>query len=100
MTISNFYSKLLQVGSTTISTLNKQMYKVFSIISATISLLIPAVFPRLGAVVRYTFTVDFRDRLIGLYKERIAEVNLRDRMQKLNKLRTALVNKINNKVSK
>jgi hypothetical protein len=76
------------------------MYKVFSIISATIASLIPAVFPRLGAVIRYTFTVDFRDRLIGLYKERIAEVNLRDRMQKLNKLRTALANKINNKVSK
>ena len=76
------------------------MYKVFSIISATISSLIPAVFPRLGAVIRYTFTADFKDRLIGLYKERIAEVNLRDRMQKINKLRTALVNKINNKVSK
>jgi hypothetical protein len=58
------------------------------------------VFPRLGAVIRYTFTVDFRDRLIGLYKERLAEVNLRDRLQKLYKLRTALLNKINNKVSK
>ena len=76
------------------------MYKVFSIISATISSLIVAVFPRLGAVIRYTFTADFRDRLIGLYKERLAEANLRDRLQKLNKIRTALVNKINNKVSK
>ena len=81
------------VASTTISTLNKQMYKVFSLISATISSLIPAVFPRLGAVIRYTFTADFKDRLIELYKERIVDVNLRDRMQSLYKLRDALANK-------
>jgi len=76
------------------------MYKVFSVISATISTLLAAVFPVLGAVVRYTFRADFRDRLIGLYKERVALANLRDRLQKLYKLRTALVNQINNKVSK
>jgi hypothetical protein len=76
------------------------MYKVFSIISATIASLIPAVFPRLGAAIRYTFTVDFRDRLIDVYKERIALINLRDRLQKVYKLRDVLVNTINNKVSK
>ena len=50
-------------------------------------------YPRLGAVIRYTFTADFRDRLIGLYKERIAEADLRSRLQKLNKIRNALANK-------
>jgi hypothetical protein len=69
------------------------MYKVFSLISATISSLIPAVFPRLGAVIRYTFTADFKDRLIGLYKERIAKADFRERLQKLYKLRNALANK-------
>jgi hypothetical protein len=76
------------------------MYKVFSVISATISTLLTAVFPRLGAVVRYTFTVDFRDRLIALYKERVAEVNVRDRLQKLYKLRNILANSKNDKASK
>jgi hypothetical protein len=51
-------------------------------------------------VIRYTFTVDFRDRLIGLYKERLAEVNLRDRLQKLYKLRNVIANTTNKKVSK
>jgi hypothetical protein len=44
-------------------------------------------------VVRYTFTADFKDRLIELYKERIVEIDLRDRLQKLYKLRNALANK-------
>jgi hypothetical protein len=69
------------------------MYKVFSVISDTISSLVSAVVPRLGAVIRYTFTADFKDRLIELYKERIVDVNLRDRMQSLYKLRDALANK-------
>ena len=76
------------------------MYKVFSIISATISTLIPAVFPRLGAVVRYTFTADFRNTVIQVFKERLIELNPRKRIQNLVKLRDILVDSINNKVSK
>jgi anaerobic C4-dicarboxylate transporter len=92
--------KLFAVVSNTTSTLNKALYSFLTVISVTIPSLLAALFPRLGAVIRYTFTADFKDRLIELYKERIVDVNLRDRMKKLNKIRTALANKINNKVSK
>ena len=76
------------------------MYKVFSVISATISSLIPAVFPRLGAVIRYTFTADFKDRLIDVYKDRVTEIDFKKRMQKLYKLRDVLANKRQDKAQK
>jgi anaerobic C4-dicarboxylate transporter len=85
--------KLFAVVSTSTSTLNKALYSLLTVISVTIPSLLAAVFPRLGAVVRYTFTADFRDRLIGLYKERLTKVDLRNRIQKLYKLRNALANK-------
>jgi len=85
--------KLFAVISTSTTTLNKALYSLLTVISVTIPSLLAAVFPRLGAVIRYTFTVDFRDRLAQLYKERIVDVNLRDRLQKLYKLRNALANK-------
>jgi anaerobic C4-dicarboxylate transporter len=85
--------KLFAVVSTSTSTLNKALYSLLTVISVTIPSLLAAVFPRLGAVIRYTFTADFRDRLVELYKERIVDVNFRDRLQKLYKLRNALANK-------
>jgi hypothetical protein len=63
-------AKILSVVSTATTTLNKQMYVVFSIISATIASVIVAVFERLGAVTRYTFIIDMKDRLAKASKYR------------------------------
>jgi hypothetical protein len=60
----------MYVISVTIPSLTKQMYKVLSVISATIATLLKNVFPALGAVARYTFRINIRDRLINLFKVR------------------------------
>jgi len=62
--------KIMTVLSTTISTLNKQMSRVLSVISATISSLLAVLFPRLGSVVRFTFVADLKDRTNKLFKVR------------------------------
>jgi hypothetical protein len=76
------------------------MYRTFTLVSATIVTLVAAYFNRLGAVVRYTFTVDFRDRVTELYKERLSVVQFKDRLVDLYKQRTVLANTSNKKVSK
>ena len=92
--------KIFSITSHATVTLNKQIGMVFSVISATIATLVYAVFPRLGAIVRYTFTADFRDRVTELYKERLSVVQFRDRLIALYKQRSVLANTSNKKVSK
>jgi hypothetical protein len=70
------------------------------VISATIATLVREFFPKLGAVIRYTFTVDFRDRVTELYKERLSVVQFKDRLVDLYKQRSVLANTSNKKVSK
>jgi hypothetical protein len=69
-------------------------------ISATIATIVYEFFPKLGAMVRYTFTVDFRDRVTELYKERLSVVQFKDRLVDLYKQRNVLANTSNKKVSK
>jgi hypothetical protein len=92
--------KLFAVVSNVTPTLNKALYRVLTVISVTISSLLAAVFYRLGAVVRYTFTADTRDRLTKLYKERVEVINLKERLQMVYKVRTELANKRQKKAEK
>jgi len=68
--INNLFGKTILIASNTIVQINKAISVTFNVISVTIVSILSSVFQRLGAVVRYTFTADFRSRLIGLYKIR------------------------------
>ena len=86
--------------STTTASIFKQISVTLAVISATIATLVREFFPKLGAVIRYTFTVDFRDRVTELYKERLSVVQFKERLVDLYKQRNVLANTSNKKVSK
>jgi hypothetical protein len=67
--------KYLTVVSTNTTTLIRSINVTLKAFSATISTLVFAVFPKLGAVIRYTFTADMRDNLIQLFKQRNVRAN-------------------------
>ena len=67
--------KYLTVISTNTTTLIRSISVTLKAFSATITTLIFAVFPKLGAVVRYTFTADMRNDLIQLFKQRNVRAN-------------------------
>lgn len=67
--------KYFTVISTSTTTLIRSISVTFTVISATIATLLSAVFPKLGAVIRYTFTADMRDNLIQLFKQRNVRAN-------------------------
>lgn len=75
VSIAHILAKTLAVLSTTTIAINKKMSIIFSVISATITTLILAFLPKLGAVVRYTFTANMRDSLIQLFKQRNVRAN-------------------------
>ena len=91
VTINLLRNKVLTVSSQTIFTINKQIGKIFSVISVTISSIPSSLFPRLGAVVRFTFVADVRDRSSKLFKSRLVE-KVTDRAVKLFKIRNLFSN--------
>jgi hypothetical protein len=77
VSIVHLLNKLLSVVSTNTTTLQKSIYTVLSVISNSIVSLLVALFPKLGAVVRYTFIINTKDRLIKLFKIRSLLANKR-----------------------
>jgi hypothetical protein len=98
--ISKAIAKIMAIISNVTLTIKRYISIALSVISATITTLLAVLYPIIGAVSRYTFVADFKDRLIEIYKERNAVVNLRDRMQNLYKLRNVLANKRQQKADK
>ena len=100
VSLGKFYSKLFFIVSNTTTGLFKQMYATFNIISATIASLTAAVFPVLGAVVRYTFIADFKERVTSLYKSRVELADSRKRSKADYKNRNVIINPGNKKEEK
>jgi hypothetical protein len=75
------------------------MYATFSIISATISSLLAFVIPLAGAVARYTYIANFRERVESLFKSRTEEADTRNLSTSSNKSRTVTINPGNTKVT-
>lgn len=98
--ISKAIAKIMAIISNVTLTINKYISIALSVISATIASILAIVFPVLGAVVRYTFIADTRDRLTKLYKDRVEIIDFKNRLQKLYKVRTEIANKRQDKAQK
>lgn len=100
LVIGKAIAKIMAIISTVTLTIKRSISIALSVISATIASILAIVFPVLGAVVRYTFIVDARDRLTKLYKDRLEIIDFRNRLQKLYKIRTEIANKRQDKAQK
>ena len=75
VTLLHGINKLLSVISVTSSSFVRGIAITIKATSVTIASLFIAFLPKLGAVVRYTFTANMRDSLIQLFKQRNVRAN-------------------------
>jgi hypothetical protein len=76
-TIISLRAKTLAIVSNVIARVNKRTYRVLTVISNTIAVILISFFPRLGTTVRFTFIINTRDRLLNLFKIRTELANKR-----------------------